>query len=109
MAEIYSGIGCHRKAWFFQELAYRRYTSDASKPHTSWKQCYQLLLQMLPEHKLPLDPNHYVSGDRVRSIPLQLEVTNEILLASMKAESVSSATTHYTCLIQTMWWMIDKI
>lgn len=108
LSALYSEIGCNQKASFFKGLAYERFASDASKPHTSWKQCYQILRQILSGHNLPLDPNYYVSGERVRWLGLQREVAEEILLASIETGSAISARRHYTFLIQTIWWMITK-
>ncbi|XP_026821894.1 protein brunelleschi [Rhopalosiphum maidis] len=108
LAELYSEIGFHRKASFFQWLASKRYVS-ASNPHTSWEQCYQLLLKMLPGHKLSLDPNDYVPGGQFGWPELQRQVVNEIVLAAKRVGNASLATRHCTFLLQTMWWMMDKV
>jgi len=108
LAELYSEIGFYRKASFFQWLASKRYVS-ASNPHTSWEQCYKLLLQMLPGHKLSLDPNDYVPGGQIGWPELQRQVVNEIVLAAKRVGNASLATRHCTFLLQTMWWMMEKI
>ncbi|XP_050428976.1 protein brunelleschi [Adelges cooleyi] len=107
LAELYSEIGFHRKASFFHWLASKRYVS-ASNPNTSWEQCYQLLLQMLPGHKLSLDPSDYVPGGQIGWPELQRQVVNEIVLAAKRVGNASLATRHCTFLLQTMWWMMDK-
>ncbi|XP_050532714.1 protein brunelleschi isoform X2 [Daktulosphaira vitifoliae] len=108
LAELYAEIGFHRKASFFHWLASKRYVS-ASNPNTSWEQCYQLLLQMLPGHKLSLDPNDYEPGGLIGWPELQRQVVNEIVLAAKRVGNASLATRHCTFLLQTMWWMMNKV
>lgn len=61
LATLYSSLGFNRKSAFYKRLAATRYVS-ARNPMTDWAQCYQLMLQSLPGHRLTLDPADFSQG-----------------------------------------------
>lgn len=64
LSELYTKIGFHRKSSFYRRLAASRFVS-ARNPQTNWEQCYNLMLQSLPGHKLTLDPADYPPGKSI--------------------------------------------
>lgn len=55
LSNLYLQIGFTRKAAFCQRLAATRYVSPQN-PTPNWNQCYNLILQSFPGHKITLDP-----------------------------------------------------
>ena len=55
LSDLYIQIGFMRKASFCQRLAATRYVSPQN-PAPNWGQCYNLMLQSFPGHKISLDP-----------------------------------------------------
>lgn len=102
LSELYTKIGFHRKASFYRRLAATRYVS-ARNPQTNWEQCYNLMLQALPGHKLTLDPADY-PPDRQEGWPgLQKQVLQDLVVAATRVGHSAVATRHMTFLLQVMW------
>lgn len=55
LSDLYMQIGFIRKAAFCQRLAATRYVSPQNTA-PNWNQCYNLMLQSFPGHKICLDP-----------------------------------------------------
>lgn len=55
LSDLYNQIGFIRKAAFCQRLAASRYVSPQNAT-PNWNQCYLLMLQSFPGHKLSLEP-----------------------------------------------------
>lgn len=62
LSELYTQIGFIRKAAFCQRLAATRYVSPQN-PTPNWNQCYNLMLQSFPGHKISLDPTEISNGN----------------------------------------------
>lgn len=61
LSDLYTQIGFVRKAAFCQRLAASRYVSPQNAT-PNWNQCYTLMLQSFPGHKLSLDPYEMCAG-----------------------------------------------
>ncbi|XP_026681214.1 protein brunelleschi [Diaphorina citri] len=95
-------LGFNRKAAFYKRLAATRYVS-ARNPMTDWAQCYQLMLQSLPGHRLTLDPADFTQ-DRLSGWPsLQKQVLQDLVVAAKRLGNSGLATRHMTFLLQVMW------
>lgn len=62
LSDLYTQIGFIRKASFCQRLAATRYVSPQNTT-PNWGQCYNLMLQSFPGHKLSLDPTEMCNGN----------------------------------------------
>ncbi|KAF9799525.1 hypothetical protein SFRURICE_018712 [Spodoptera frugiperda] len=101
LAELYKEIGFHRKAGFCQRLAATRQVSP-NNPSPDWLKCYYLMLHSFPGYKLSLDPN-YVIQHQVGWPALQIQLLQELVVASRRMGHPALATRHMTFLLQTMW------
>ncbi|KAF9418907.1 hypothetical protein HW555_004427 [Spodoptera exigua] len=101
LAELYKEIGFHRKAGFCQRLAATRQVSP-NNPSPDWQKCYYLMLHSFPGYKLSLDPN-YVIQHQVGWPALQIQLLQELVVASRRMGHPALATRHMTFLLQTMW------
>ncbi|KAJ0174593.1 hypothetical protein K1T71_009701 [Dendrolimus kikuchii] len=106
LAELYKEIGFLRKAAFCQRLAATRQVSP-NNPNPDWQQCYYLMLHSFPGHKLSLDPN-YVIQHQVGWPALQIQLLQELVVASRRMGHPALATRHMTFLLQTMWPHLSK-
>lgn len=61
LSDLYSQIGFTRKAAFCQRMAATRYVSPQNR-NPNWNQCYSLMLQSFPGHKISLDPTEMGEG-----------------------------------------------
>ncbi|KAL1123080.1 hypothetical protein AAG570_002168 [Ranatra chinensis] len=102
LSELYCRIGFQRKASFYRQLAATRYVS-ARNPQTNWLQCYNLMLQALPGHKLTLDPADYQSYGEMGWGRLQKQVLQDVVAAARRVGQSGLATRHMTLLLQVMW------
>ncbi|KAL3284966.1 hypothetical protein HHI36_019095 [Cryptolaemus montrouzieri] len=101
LADLYTQIGFVRKASFCQRLAATRYVS-AQNPTPNWSQCYNLMVQSLPGHKLTLDPVEVTTSDQGWPA-LQIQLLQELVVAAKRMGHSALATRHMTFLLQTMW------
>lgn len=62
LSDLYTQIGFIRKASFCQRLAATRYVTPQNQT-PNWNQCYTLMLQSFPGHKLSLEPNEMCAGN----------------------------------------------
>lgn len=62
LSDLYTQIGFSRKAAFCQRLAASRYVSPQNST-PNWNQCYLLMLQSFPGHKLSLEPYEMCAGN----------------------------------------------
>lgn len=62
LSDLYTQIGFIRKASFCQRLAATRYVSPQNQT-PNWNQCYTLMLQSFPGHKLSLEPYEMCAGN----------------------------------------------
>lgn len=106
LAELYKEIGFLRKAAFCQRLAATRQVSP-NNPNPDWQRCYYLMLHSFPGHKLSLDPN-YVIQHQVGWPALQIQLLQELVVASRRMGHPALATRHMTFLLQTMWPHLSK-
>lgn len=106
LAELYKEIGFHRKAGFCQRLAATRQVSP-NNPNPDWQKCYYLMLNSFPGYKLSLDPN-YVIQHQVGWPALQIQLLQELVVASRRMGHPALATRHMTFLLQTMWPHLTK-
>lgn len=61
LSDLYTQIGFTRKAAFCQRMAATRYVSPQNRS-PNWNQCYNLMLQSFPGHKIALDPTEMGEG-----------------------------------------------
>lgn len=104
LSELYTQIGFMRKAAFCQRLAATRYVSPQN-PTPNWNQCYALMLQSFPGHKLTLDPTELTSQPphQMGWPALQIQLLSELVVAAKRMGHSALATRHMTFLLQTMW------
>lgn len=104
LSELYTQIGFMRKAAFCQRLAATRYVSPQN-PTPNWTQCYTLMLQSFPGHKLTLDPTELTSQppQQIGWPALQIQLLSELVVAAKRMGHSALATRHMTFLLQTMW------
>lgn len=62
LSDLYMQTGFTRKAAFCQRLAATRYVSPQN-PTPNWNQCYNLILQSFPGHKIMLDPTEMCANN----------------------------------------------
>lgn len=101
-SELYTQIGFARKASFCQRLAATRYVSP-NNPSPNWTQCYNLMLQSFPGHKLSLEPNDMLTTNSCGWPTLQIQLLQDIVVAARRMGHCALATRHMTFLLQTMW------
>ncbi|XP_013180026.1 PREDICTED: protein brunelleschi [Papilio xuthus] len=101
LAEIYKEIGFLRKAAFYQRLAATRQVS-ANNPNPDWQRCYYLMLHSFPGHMLSLDPGQVVQH-QIGWPALQIQLLQEVVVASRRMGHPALATRHMTFLLQAMW------
>lgn len=101
LADLYVQIGFMRKASFCQRLAATRYVSPQNQS-PNWTQCYNLMVQSLPGHRLTLDPVEVVLNDQGWPA-LQIQLMQELVVAAKRMGHSALATRHMTFLLQTMW------
>ncbi|KAK9876811.1 hypothetical protein WA026_015049 [Henosepilachna vigintioctopunctata] len=101
LADLYTQIGFIRKASFCQRLAATRYVSPQN-PSPNWSQCYNLMVQSLPGHRLTLDPVEVKNNDQGWPA-LQIQLLQELVVAAKRMGHSALATRHMTFLLQTMW------
>lgn len=103
LSELYTQIGFRRKAAFCHRLAASRYVS-VQNPKPNWNQCYSLMLQSFPGHKLSLDPTDMAQNSTQVGWPsLQIHILQELVVAAKRMGHSALATRHMTFLLQTMW------
>ncbi|KAK9709008.1 Transport protein Trs120 or TRAPPC9, TRAPP II complex subunit [Popillia japonica] len=103
LSDLYTQIGFIRKASFCQRLAATRYVSPQN-PTPNWSQCYNLMLQSFPGHKLSLDPTEMCNSNLQIGWPsLQIQLLQELVVAAKRMGHSALATRHMTFLLQTMW------
>lgn len=107
LADLYTQIGFVRKASFCQRLAATRYVSPQN-PTPNWSQCYNLMVQSLPGHKLTLDPVEVLTSDQGWPA-LQIQLLQELVVAAKRMGHSALATRHMTFLLQTMWKYLSKL
>jgi len=101
LSEMYQEIGFLRKAAFCQRLAATRQVSPNNQS-PDWGRCYYLMLHSFPGHKLSLDPNLVVQH-KIGWPTLQIQLLQELVVASRRMGHPALATRHMTFLLQTMW------
>lgn len=62
LSDLYTQIGFIRKAAFCQRLAATRYVTPQNQT-PNWNQCYSLMLQSFPGHKLSMEPYEMCAGN----------------------------------------------
>ncbi|KAF2898541.1 hypothetical protein ILUMI_07633 [Ignelater luminosus] len=103
LSDLYTQTGFTRKAAFCQRLAATRYVSPQN-PTPNWNQCYNLILQSFPGHKIMLDPTEMCSNNVQMGWPLlQIQLLQELVVAAKRMGHSALATRHMTYLLQTMW------
>lgn len=103
LSDLYTQIGFIRKASFCQRLAATRYVSSQN-PTPNWAQCYNLMLQSFPGHKISLDPTEMCGENGPMGWPvLQIQMLQELVIAAKRMGHSALATRHMTFLLQTMW------
>ncbi|XP_017781590.1 PREDICTED: protein brunelleschi [Nicrophorus vespilloides] len=103
LSDLYTQIGFARKAAFCHRLAASRYVS-AQNPTPNWSQCYNLMLQSFPGHKLSLDPTEMCTSPHQMGWPsLQIHLLTELVVAAKRMGHSALATRHQTFMLQTMW------
>lgn len=102
LSELYTKIGFHRKASYYQRTAAAKYVS-AKNPQTNWDECYNLMLKALSGHRLSLDPSDYPESGENGWGSLQKQVLQDVVTAANRVGHSSLATRHMTLLLQVMW------
>ncbi|KAK4874594.1 hypothetical protein RN001_013954 [Aquatica leii] len=103
LSDLYMEIGFIRKAAFCQRLAATRHVSPQN-PTPNWNKCYSLILQSFPGHKISLDPTEMSTIHSPCGWPsLQIQLLQELVVASKRMGHSALATRHMTFLLQTMW------
>ncbi|XP_022916295.2 protein brunelleschi [Onthophagus taurus] len=101
LSDLYTQIGFNRKASFCQRLAATRYVSPQNST-PNWSQCYTLMLNSFPGHKLSLDPTEMLNV-QMGWPSLQIQLLLELVVAAKRMGNSALATRHMTFLLQTMW------
>lgn len=101
LTDLYQRIGYNRKAAFCQRLAAWRHIAQ-SNTNPDWGQSYRLMLESFAGHKLSLDPIEVLINNSGWPC-LQIDLVQQLVVASRRLGHSALATRHMTFLLQTMW------